>query len=63
MSKLAHSEVRWQAVLPETRKPELRLAEGGRPQPSESLGHQVRRQPRLAKSVYRAVTGWRTRAW
>jgi len=63
MSKLAHNIDRWQAAFPETRKPELRLAEGGRPQPSESHGHQVRREPRLAKHVYRAVTGWRTRAW
>ena len=63
MSKLAHSEVRWQAALPETRRPELRLAEGGRPQPSESSERRVRRVPRLAKSVYRATTGWRIRAW
>ena len=63
MSKFAYSVVRWQAALPETRKPELRLAEGGRPQPSESSERRVRRVPRLAKSVYRATTGWRTRAW
>jgi len=63
MSKLAHNIDRWQAALPETRKPELRLAEGGRPQPSESSERRVRREPRLAKSVYRATTGWRTRAW
>ena len=63
MSKLARNETRRQAALPETRQPELRLVEGGRPQPSESYERRMRRERRRARNAYQPATGWRIRAW